>query len=63
MLLISSGSYAIKMKFNSDVRLLMEAVDGNELYYRLDLKNRGVRKGGLGGRQLPYDIVGLIFFQ
>ena len=62
MLLISSGSYAIRMKFNSNVRLLMEAAKGNELYYRLDLENRGVRKGGTRGAPAPLRYCGFDFF-
>ena len=37
MLADSSGSYAIKMKFDSNVRVLMEVVEGSEICNRLGL--------------------------
>ena len=35
---MSSGSYAIKMKFNVNVWVLMEVAEGSELYPRLDYR-------------------------
>ena len=34
---MSSESYAIKGKFNLNVRVLMDAVEGSEIYNRLGL--------------------------
>ena len=34
---MSSGSYAIKMKFNLNVKALMEVAEASELYNGLDL--------------------------
>ena len=39
MLPDSSGSYAIKMKFDSNVRVLMWVVEGSEICNRLSLLN------------------------
>ena len=36
---MSPGSFAIKMKFNLNVRVLMEVAEGSELYYTLHLQN------------------------
>ena len=36
---VFSRSYAIKTKFNLNVRVFMEEAEGSELYYRLDLQN------------------------
>ena len=33
---MSSGSYAIKMKFDLIVRVLMEVAEGSEIYNKLD---------------------------
>ena len=35
---MSSGSYAIKMKSNLNVTVLMEVAEGSELYYKLNLQ-------------------------